>query len=330
MELPGFRLGPLDLEVGVGQYFILLGPSGSGKTSLLEWAAGFRRARTGRLWIDGKDVSAESPAARGLAPVFQTSALFPHLSVRDNVAFPLRMARWRPERAAARVAELAELLRITDRLAASPRHLSAGEARRVALARALALPKPVLLLDEPLSAVDPALQRDLRDELSRLHRRLGLTIVHITHSIAEARTIGTHLGVLVAGQVEQVGLIEEVFHRPANRKVARALSVSNYFEAGSGDSGHWLQVGLGLPVASATGDGRRARVFDLALAPAATLQTRPGHVVGWQVEERGRKVVWVRLDDSELEVEVVVDAFSRSTEDPRVHVDFSRARAECY
>lgn len=330
MEVPGFQLGPIDLEVGEGQYFVLLGPNGSGKTSLLEWAAGFRRARSGRLHVGGEDVSDARPAGRRLSVVFQQSALFPHLSVRDNIAFPLRMARWAPDRIAARIAELAELLHVGERLDAPAGRISGGEARRTALARALALPRPVLLLDEPLSAVDPALHRDLRGELSRLQRQLGLTVVHVTHSILEARSLGTHLGVLVAGNVEQVGRIDEVFDRPANRRVARALAVSNFVEDASRDEGPQLDVGPGLPLSSATGRGRRARVFDLSLSESPSAYTRAGEIVGRQVDGHGQEVVWVRLDASDVEVEVPSPNHGNHREGSRAHVSFERARAERY
>lgn len=330
MEVPGFQLGPLDLEIGAGEYFVLLGPNGSGKTSLLEWVAGFRRARSGKLHVDGFDVTDARPAGRNLAVVFQQSALFPHLSVRGNVAFPLRMAGWAPDRIGARVAEVAELLHVADRLDAPSGRVSGGEARRTALARALALPRRVLLLDEPLAAVDPALHRDLRGELSRLHRRLGLTVLHVTHSIVEARNLGTRIGVLVAGRLEQVGPVAEVFERPLHRGVARALAVSNYVEGMTREEGPTLDVGPGLPVTSVTGRGRRARLFDLALSDAPGSSTRPGEIVGRQLDGRGHEVVWARLDDCDVEVEILLESSGNSTEGQRIHVDFSRARAERY
>ncbi|NRA34221.1 MAG: ABC transporter ATP-binding protein [Polyangiaceae bacterium] len=331
LEVPGFTLGPINLEIDEGQYFVLCGPSGSGKTSLVEWTAGFRPAQSGRLLVGGTDVTAMRPAERKLALVFQDSALFPHLSVRDNIGFSLRMAKHSPDQIRRRVDELTELLRIGHRLDALPNRISGGEARRAALARALALPKPVLLLDEPLSSVDPALHRDLRRELAQLHRHLGLTVIHITHSIAEARSLATEIGVLVSGALEQTGPTADVFERPDNAVVARALTVPNFVEGRIGPDGQSLELEQGsIPIASGRGEGKRARLFDLKLAETAGALTRDAELLGTEIDERGRPSAWVRLRESGIELEIELDETLPARDARSVHIDFSESRAEFY
>ena len=195
------------------------------------------------------------------------------------------MAKHSPDQIRRRVDELTELLRIGHRLDALPNRISGGEARRAALARALALPKPVLLLDEPLSAVDPALHRDLRRELAQLHRHLGLTVIHITHSIAEARSLATEIGVLVSGALEQTGPTADVFERPDNAVVARALTVPNFVEGRIGPDGQSLELEQGsIPIASGRGEGKRARLFDLKLAETAGALTRDAELLGTEID----------------------------------------------
>jgi ABC-type Fe3+/spermidine/putrescine transport system ATPase subunit len=154
--------------------------------------------------------------------------------------------------------------------------------------------------------------------------------VHVTHSIVEARTLGTRLGVIVAGKLEQVGPVAEVFDRPENRLVARALAVSNFVDGIPSAEGSLLDVGPGLPVAIVSGLGQRARLFDLALADAPGNRTRPGEVVARQVDKSGDESLWVRLDGTDIEIEVHSVSNRNAREGSRVHVDFSHARAERY
>jgi ABC-type sugar transport system ATPase subunit len=220
----GFDLGPLTFTVSDGEYFVLLGPSGSGKTMLMEWMAGFHGATRGTLRVGNVESSALPPQERGLAIVYQDAALFPHMSVRDNLSYPLRVRHWEAERIANRVDELAALLQINHRLDARPARLSGGEARRVGLGRALAAGQKTLLLDEPLTGLEPGLRRELRHEIAQLHRELGLTVFHITHDLDEARALADRVGLLVQGRLAQVGTLADLSERPASDVVARFMA----------------------------------------------------------------------------------------------------------
>lgn len=222
--VPGFHLGPLTFKVSAGEYFVLLGPSGSGKTMLMEWMAGFHPATRGKLYVGDIESSELSPQERGLAIVYQDAALFPHMSVRENLAYPLRVRHWHADRIASRVDELAALLQIAHRLDARPARLSGGEARRVGLGRALAAGQKTLLLDEPLTGLEPGLRRELRKEISQLHRELGLTVFHITHDLDEARALADRVGLLVNGRLAQVGTLADLFERPASDAVAHFVA----------------------------------------------------------------------------------------------------------
>jgi len=224
INVPGFQLGPLTFEVSAGEYFVLLGPSGSGKTMLMEWMAGFHRATRGKLYVGAVESSDLSPQERGLAIVYQDAALFPHMSVRDNLSYPLRVRHWQADRIASRVDELAALLQIGHRLDARPARLSGGEARRVGLGRALAAGQKTLLLDEPLTGLEPGLRRELRHEIAQLHRELGLTVFHITHDLDEARALAGRVGLLMKGRLAQVGTLADLSERPANDTVARFMA----------------------------------------------------------------------------------------------------------
>jgi len=210
----------VSLSVADGELLAVLGPSGSGKSTLLRVCAGLEAADAGRVLVGGRDVTAAAPSARGLAMVFQSFALFPHLSVEENVGFGLA-ARGEPrELVRERVREVAGRLELDGLLARRPSQLSGGERQRVALARALAGRPRVLLLDEPLSNLDAQLRASARAELRRLHAETGTTMVYVTHDQAEALALGDRVAVLRAGALEQVGTPEAVYDRPATRFVA--------------------------------------------------------------------------------------------------------------
>jgi molybdate transport system ATP-binding protein len=216
-----FRLGPLSLETCDGEYLVMLGPTGAGKTLTLEAIAGIRAVGAGRILMDGRDVTRAAPEQRHIGFLYQDSLLFPHLSVADNVAYGAhRLAR--SERAKT-IARLARLLEIEPLLARGTRGLSGGERQRVALARALASNPVLLLLDEPLAALDPNSREALQRTLLALHRELGTTTVHVTHSFAEALALGDRVAVLMAGRVHQTGPPHEVFSSPASAEIARFL-----------------------------------------------------------------------------------------------------------
>jgi len=224
-------LGGVDLEIRRGEFFSLLGPSGCGKTTLLRLLAGFETPDAGRIEIGGKDMSGVPPYERPVNTVFQNYALFPHMTVAGNIGFGLRMKGLPREEIRKRVAwalELVDLVGLEDRY---PRELSGGQKQRVALARALVLEPEVLLLDEPLSALDLKLRQELRVELMQLQRRLGTTFIFVTHDQEEALVMSDRIAVMRAGRIEQVGLPDEVYERPRNLFVADFLGRSNFLPA---------------------------------------------------------------------------------------------------
>lgn len=223
VEAGSFRLGPISLALGEGEYLIVLGPSGAGKTVTLETVAGLRTAAAGRIRIAGRDVTSASPESRRAGMLFQDSLLFPHLNVRRNLAYGARRQRRERARGRAESARLASLLRIEPLMERMPRGLSGGERQRVALGRALASGPDVLLLDEPMAALDPNSREELRHTLLDLHRELGTATVHVTHSFAEALALGDRVAVLIDGRLHQVGAPQEVFAHPSSPITARFL-----------------------------------------------------------------------------------------------------------
>jgi len=220
-ETGGLAVDDLTLEVEPGELLVVLGPSGSGKSTVLRLIAGLDEPTAGEIHIGGRDVTSDPPQARDLAMVFQNYALYPHKTVRDNLAFGLRMRRVDPAEVAARVDDTARLLEIDALLDRKPAQLSGGQRQRVALGRALVRQPRAFLLDEPLSNLDPILRASTRAELALLHRRLGTTMVYVTHDQEEAMTLGTRIAVMRDGRLEQLDTPLEVFRRPANVFVAR-------------------------------------------------------------------------------------------------------------
>jgi molybdopterin-binding protein len=230
LALGGFRLGDVSFEVAPGGYGLVIGPTGAGKTTLLEAIAGHVPITSGRIELDGRDVTNDPPERRGIGFVYQAYHLFPHFSVRQNIAYGLERSGIRGAEADGRVTRLAQLLGLVPLLERGVRGLSGGEQQRVALARALA-PRPrILLLDEPLAAVDPSLRRALRQELQLLREAEGVTTLHVTHDIEDALRLGDVLAVLVEGRVIQVGPPEDVFHYPRTPFVAQFVGSGNVLE----------------------------------------------------------------------------------------------------
>jgi multiple sugar transport system ATP-binding protein len=213
----------LDLEARDGELLVLVGPSASGKTTALRVAAGLDEVSAGTISIGGRDVTREAPARRNVSMVFQNYAIFPHLTVTENIAFGLRARGVRRREAADRSRAAAELVGCANVLGRMPHQLSGGERQRVALARALVREPDLFLLDEPLSNLDALLRVEMRAELKRLHRRVEPTMVYVTHDQVEALTLGDRVAVLDGGALQQVGTPDEVFRRPANRFVARFI-----------------------------------------------------------------------------------------------------------
>jgi multiple sugar transport system ATP-binding protein len=215
----------LSLRVDDGELLVLLGPTGAGKTTTLRLVAGLERPDAGRVRIGGQDVTAAAPAARDVAFVFQQYSLYPHLSVYDNLAFPLRSPmRAMPEpQIAERVREIAELLHIAHKLSARATALSGGQMQRVAIGRALVRRPAMYLMDEPLSSLDAKLRAELRVELKRIQRQLGATILYVTHDQTEAMTMASRIGVLEQGRLVQLGTPREIYQDPCNVQVATRL-----------------------------------------------------------------------------------------------------------
>ncbi|MBN2231149.1 MAG: ABC transporter ATP-binding protein [Candidatus Thorarchaeota archaeon] len=226
----GTRIGPVNLEVQDGELMTLLGPSGSGKTTTLRMIAGFIDVDDGELLFDTSNVIDIPPRERNIGMVFQSVALFPNMTVYQNIAFGPEMAEWERKDTIERVEELAELLGIRHLLMRRTSEISGGEAQRVAVARALAKRPNLLLLDEPLSALDPQLREHLQTEIRHIQKKLGITTIYVTHSQDEAFAISDRVAIIDDGRIVQVGTPEELYDRPANEFVARFLGSGNVLE----------------------------------------------------------------------------------------------------
>ncbi|MBV9006775.1 MAG: spermidine/putrescine ABC transporter ATP-binding protein, partial [Solirubrobacterales bacterium] len=221
----------IDATINGGEFFSLLGPSGCGKTTTLRMIAGFERPTAGEIVLDGVDVASVPPHERNVHTVFQNYALFPHLNVFDNVAFGLRRRKLAKDEVRRRVQEALALVELHGLANRTPRQLSGGQQQRVALARALVLRPAVLLLDEPLGALDAKIRKQLRVELKALQEEVGITFIFVTHDQEEALSMSDRVAVMNAGRVEQVGSPPEVYEDPATVFVADFLGVSNLMEA---------------------------------------------------------------------------------------------------
>jgi spermidine/putrescine transport system ATP-binding protein len=266
-------LDGVSLQIESGEFFCLLGPSGCGKTTTLNLIGGFVPLTSGELRIEGRRVNDLPPHRRNVNTVFQNYALFPHMTVAENVAFGLRMEGLRGDQIANRVDEylqLVDLARFRDRY---PVQLSGGQAQRVALARALAKRPAVLLLDEPLGALDLKLRKQMQVELARIHRQVGTTFVFVTHDQEEAMSMATRIAVMANGRVRQIGSPREIYQRPVDRFVADFIGESNFLDgqvAGNGAGATFrLRDGTVLPAPPDT-----ARVADRPVA----LMVRPERV----------------------------------------------------
>lgn len=264
-----------------GEYVCVLGPSGCGKTTLLRMIAGFEEPTAGDIALAGASLVGVPPERRDVNVVFQSYALFPHLSVRDNVAFGPRMKKLPRAEVDARTAEALALVRMDGLADRSPRQLSGGQQQRVALARALVNRPRVLLLDEPLSALDRNLRLAMQEELRAVQRRTGVTFLHITHDQGEALSLADRLVVMRAGRFEQAGPPGEVYDRPRTRFVADFLGSANVLE-GTVDAAGTLRTAEGIELA-APGDGPAAGRVLVSLRPEA-LDVAPGTAAG---SERG-------------------------------------------
>jgi molybdopterin-binding protein len=225
----------VSFAVQQGQYFVLLGASGVGKSVLLETIAGLIHPDAGRVFLDGKDITNKKIQEREIGLVFQNSTLFPHMTVYDNIAYPLRCKKLRSRPIERRVAELAEDFAISGFLKRSPQKLSGGESQRVCLARAVAGEPKCLLLDEPISSLDVKSRPQMRAVLRKISAQ-GQTMVHVTHDYTEAASLGTHIAVMENGRIAQAGTVEEIFQHPRSEFVARFVGIRNFFKGQLEDS----------------------------------------------------------------------------------------------
>ena len=250
----------IDLHMPPGEFFTMLGPSGCGKTTTLRMIAGFERPTSGRIVLDGTDVARVPPHKRNVNTVFQSYALFPHLDVAGNVAFGLKYQKLGKDDQARRVGEALELVNLTGFARRKPAQLSGGQQQRVALARALVLRPRVLLLDEPLGALDARLRKNLQVELKALQSELGVTFVFVTHDQEEALTMSDRIAVMNEGSVEQAGAPREVYEEPRTVFVADFLGVSNLLSADAvGPDGDACSVRVGDRTFRARSRGRPSR-----------------------------------------------------------------------
>jgi multiple sugar transport system ATP-binding protein len=309
----------VDLQIDDGEFFVLLGPSGCGKSTLLKMVAGFEEPTSGAIFLDDDMVNYQPPGNRNVAMVFQNYALYPHMTVRQNVAFPLRMRHVKREDADRLVAEVAEMLELGALLERPVSQLSGGQRQRVALGRALVRQPRVMLMDEPLSNLDALLRQQTREEILRLHEETPGTIVYVTHDQLEAMTMGDRIGVMNKGRLVQVGAPSEVYRRPADRFVAGFLGSPpmNFVEGRIVDkAGDVAFVSPGLSVhlgpsasmnGSTTPDGG---AMTLGVRPEAlvlgVLESSQDH--GWSVELvenlGAEQLVVLRCGDDRIKVRV--------------------------
>lgn len=235
-----FELKDINLKVEKSEYFVILGPSGSGKTLLLEIVAGIIIPDRGKVILNHKDITSLPPERRNIAYIPQNYALFPNMSVHDNIAFGLKMRRVSEIEIKRKVEEIAEILGIAHLLERNPRTLSGGEQQRVAIARALVLNPELLLLDEPFSSLDPETRSKLTAEMKKWRKELDFTAIHVTHSFEEALSLADRTAVMIEGRIEQSGDVREVFMRPKGERIARFLGFENIIEGYA--SGRILRV----------------------------------------------------------------------------------------
>jgi putative spermidine/putrescine transport system ATP-binding protein len=265
----------LNLEVTKGEFLSLLGPSGSGKTTILMMLAGFEAATSGTIWLEGKRINKLPPHKRGMGVVFQNYALFPHMSVAENVAFPLQMRGVPKAEIARQVATALDRVQLAHLGDRKPDQLSGGQQQRVALTRCLVFEPKVILMDEPLGALDKQLREQMQLEIRELHRRLGLTIVFVTHDQSEALTMSDRIAIFDKGQIAQIGTAGEVYDRPQNQFVSQFIGETNLLNGTIlAKEGGSLQVALA--------DGSRIIVeapAGLGASGAVAISIRPERLV---------------------------------------------------
>lgn len=220
----------LSLSIEAGSFFTLLGPSGSGKTTTLNLIAGFETPTSGEVFIDGKPITAKPPHKRNIGIVFQNYALFPHMTVADNIAFPLQMRRFRREKIREEIKGALQMVQLQGYEDRYPKQLSGGQQQRIALARALVFRPPLLIMDEPLGALDKKLREQMQIEIKHMQKRLGITVIYVTHDQEEALIMSDRIAILNHGRLEQEGFPLEIYERPRNRFVADFIGETNLLD----------------------------------------------------------------------------------------------------
>jgi putative spermidine/putrescine transport system ATP-binding protein len=269
-----FAVRRLDLDITRGEFLTLLGPSGSGKTTTLMMLAGFEQPTSGEILLEGRPIARLPPHRRGIGVVFQSYALFPHMTVAENVAFPLSVRGVGRAEREARVARALDMVRLPDYGARRPAQLSGGQQQRVALARALVFEPPLVLLDEPLGALDKQLREEMQLEIRHIHERLGVTMVYVTHDQAEALTMSDRIAVFRDGAIRQLDTPQALYERPADAFVASFVGENNRL-SGTVVEDDGEMVAIALP------DGRRLRARRADAGPrgsAAILSVRPERI----------------------------------------------------
>jgi ABC-type Fe3+/spermidine/putrescine transport system ATPase subunit len=269
-------LKSISFAIESGQYFVLLGPSGGGKTTLLRLIGGFIRPSQGRVLLHGRDVSDEPPNRRPTAMVFQSYALFPHMSVEKNVAYGLKLRKMAVPEIAEQVARMLDLVGLTGYNERMPHELSGGQQQRVQLARSLVLESDILLLDEPLASLDAKLRKEMCLELKRIQEKVGITFVHVTHNQEEAMTIADRIAIIADGRLVEQGTARDIYERPRRRFTADFIGDNNLLDgavsATAADTGGRVKVDLGY--AEVTVDATGAEGFEVAAGDAVSLSVR--------------------------------------------------------
>jgi len=310
----------VSLNIQRGELVTLLGPSGCGKTTTLRLIAGFEFPNTGQILLDGKPINDLPPHKRDMSMVFQSYAIFPHLSVFENIAYGLNVQHLPKDEIKRRVARVLELVELSGLENRAPNQLSGGQQQRVALARALVMEPKVLLMDEPLSNLDAKLREQMRSEIRRIQQRLGITSVYVTHDQIEAMTLSDQIVVMNQGKIEQIGNPTEVYRRPRTRFVADFIGRANFVEATVRDrrDGHLVLDALGTTLVALT------PAAEIAPGAAATLVIRPemvemdspqaqvagivrrsaylGNVIEYDVEVGGQLLSLVERDPRHIEI----------------------------
>jgi ABC-type sugar transport system ATPase subunit len=303
VDLDTFSLKDIAFNVQDGEYFVLLGPTGAGKTVLLEAIAGLKSLACGRIKINGRDVTSFNLEKRNIGFAYQDYVLYPHLSVRDNISFGL-MWRGKTRREIEQaINQVVELLGIKYLLEKRPLSLSGGESQKISLARAVAIKPDLLLLDEPLSAIDPESKEATEGELKELHNRLRLTTIHVTHNFEEAIALGDRIAVMREGRILQIGTPDQVFRHPNSESVARFLMTRNTFEGEVQDGSEGQSVfrveGAKLTVVTALRGRRHASIrpedFLISREPqsSSALNSLPGTIT--RIADRG-SVIYVTVN----------------------------------